>query len=204
MLNSNCYDSGDLEQIILNIEEYENKFMADASSFQFLDSTSSEAVLTQATRQGILSNSSHETIISLQKQESEKFESAVEATISEPALKHFSSISSPPRNLIRPGQVGYFMNRFLLDLKKSNTDEVVAEVRCMVENDWMYLHELTKMTTREESSPVKEEASDYAKSSAIRALASLKSIPAAARRALPVLVDGEGVVLSIPVCNVLS
>lgn len=89
----------------------------------------------------------------------------------------------------------------------------VARVRCMVDADWLYLATLSK---REDSSSVHEEelslsvesqqvmsninlCSACTKKSAERALLLLKSIPVAARRALPVLVNVDGVLLSIPV-----
>lgn len=215
----NCFESSELEQIALKIEEIAEKSMPDLSSVPFLDATSSEAVLTEAKIHGILSNSSYESIVSLQKQESENFKAVTEAT-SDPTSVH--SISSSSR-LIRPGQVGYFMNRFLLDWNLPDvsveklgaegccfcsscifSDEMVAEMRCMVDADWMYLHDLSRATKIGDSSSEKGMARmNYANLSAGRALATLKSIPVAARRALPVLVNAEGVLLSIPVGNSL-
>lgn len=199
--------------------------MLDASSVPFLDATSSESVLSEAKMLGILSDSSHETIISLQKQESENFKSVGEATSDSMSQHNVPSPMSNLSKLIRPGQVGYFMNRFLLDWKVSDAvgynanksvsadeegqcfcsfcatgDEMVAEVRCMTEADWMYLYELSKTTKMGGSSSEKGgKALDHGRLSASRAVASLKSIPVAARRALPVLVNAEGVLLSVPV-----
>lgn len=218
--NQNCYESSKLEQIALIIEQNADKSLPDPSRVPFLDATSSEAVLTEAKTRGILSNSSHEIILSMQKQESENFNAVAEATLDPPSEHSISSVEATPSKSIRPGQVGYFMNRFLLEWKVSSVsaecfcgfcvfdDEIVAEVRCMVDADWMYLHDLSKMTKMGDSSSesgvvIMEQssgsASDYAKLSASRALATLKSIPVAARRALPVLVNAEGVLLSIPV-----
>ncbi|KAL1554366.1 tRNA(Ile)-lysidine synthetase [Salvia divinorum] len=168
----------------------------------------------EAKTNGILSNSSHESIVSLQKQESENFKAVTEAT-SDPTSGHSISSSS---KLIRPGQVGYFMNRFLLDWNVPDVsvvklgaegqcfcsscifdDEMVAEVRCMVDSDWMYLHDLSRTKKMGDSSSENGMVRmNYANLTAGRALATLKSIPVAARRALPVLVNAEGVVLSIP------
>ncbi|XP_057788518.1 uncharacterized protein LOC131005521 isoform X5 [Salvia miltiorrhiza] len=148
------------------------------------------------------------------KQESENFKSVVEGT-SDHTSEHSISASS---KLIRPGQVGYFMNRFLLDWNVPDVsvdklggedqcscslcifgDEMVAEVRCMVDADWMYLHDLSKTTKMGDSSSENGAVGmNYARSSASRALATLKLIPVAARRALPVLVNAEGVLLSVP------
>ncbi|XP_057788515.1 uncharacterized protein LOC131005521 isoform X2 [Salvia miltiorrhiza] len=214
LFSQNCYESSELEQIPLKIEENADKSTPDPSSIPFLDAMSSEAVLIEAKTRGILSNSSHETIVSLQKQESENFKSVVEGT-SDHTSEHSISASS---KLIRPGQVGYFMNRFLLDWNVPDVsvdklggedqcscslcifgDEMVAEVRCMVDADWMYLHDLSKTTKMGDSSSENGAVGmNYARSSASRALATLKLIPVAARRALPVLVNAEGVLLSVP------
>ncbi|XP_047943816.1 uncharacterized protein LOC125190535 isoform X2 [Salvia hispanica] len=212
--SQNCFESSELEQIALKIEETAEKSMPDLSSIPFLDATSSEAVLTEAKIHGILSNSSYESIVSLQKQESENFKAVTEATF-DPTSGH--SISSPSR-LIRPGQVGYFMNRFLLDWNVPDVsveklgaegrcfcsscifgDEMVAEVRCMVDADWMYLHDLSRTTNMGDASSENGMVRMYyANLSAGKALTTLKSIPVAARRALPVLVNSEGVLVSIP------
>ncbi|KAG6413459.1 hypothetical protein SASPL_126170 [Salvia splendens] len=214
LCSQNCFESSELEQIALKIEEIAEKSMPDLSSVPFLDATSSEAVLTEAKIHSILSNSSYESIVSLQKQESENFKAVTEATF-DPTSGH--SISSPSR-LIRPGQVGYFMNRFLLEWNLPDVsveklgaegrcfcsscifgDEMVAEVRCMVDADWMYLHDLSRTTKMGDSSSENGMVRmNYANLSVGRALATLKSIPVAARRALPVLVNAEGVLLSIP------
>lgn len=221
--SQNRSTSRELEQIV-KTRQSADKFMPDASSVPFLDATSSESVLSEAKMLGILSDSSHETIISLQKQESENFKSVAEATSDSVSQHNMPSPMSNLSKLIRPGQVGYFMNRFLLDWKVSDAvgynanksvsadeegqcfcsfcttgDEMVAEVRCMAEADWMYLYELSKTTKMGGSSPEKGgKASDHGRLSASRAVASLKSIPVAARRALPVLVNAEGVLLSVP------
>ncbi|KAM5547754.1 hypothetical protein ABKV19_001963 [Rosa sericea] len=90
--------------------------------------------------------------------------------------------------------------------------DTVLEVRNMSEQDWLYLSDLSKSHTsgnlQEQSNSLdrkveqrKEETDtslDYARISAQRALQSLKSIPAAARRGLPVLVNSQGLLLSIP------
>lgn len=237
----NCFASSELEQIVMRIGANLDKFMPDASSVPFLDVTSSESILTEARRLGILSDSSHKTILSLQKQESENFKSKAE-TMSETVSK--DNIRSSGGTLFYPGQVGYFMNRFLLDWKVCDAvaynalsmnkfvsvnelgakgqcfcssciigDEMAAEIRHMIDADWMYLYDLSKKTnpgnSRPETHPtVKMEqlsgkTMDYAILSASRALEFLKSIPVAARRAMPVLVNAKGVLLSIPVHHLI-
>ncbi|XP_010249720.1 PREDICTED: uncharacterized protein LOC104592192 isoform X2 [Nelumbo nucifera] len=85
--------------------------------------------------------------------------------------------------------------------------ETVAEVRPMVDSDWLYLANLSKSQIREsqhfQSGDMMNQREmnsciDYVRLSAQRALQSLKSIPVAARRSLPVLVNPQGLLLSIP------
>ena len=94
---------------------------------------------------------------------------------------------------------------------------MIAEVRHMVDADWLYLAKLSKHQNLEKSEKervilaitteqITEKTilcSDYARLSAERALQSLKSIPVAARRSLPVLINSHGLLLSIPVCHSL-
>ena len=89
----------------------------------------------------------------------------------------------------------------------------VPEVRHMIESDWLYLAELSKYPLSKnfpqyevESVNGTERIMDrtspclhYASVSAKQALRLLKSIPVAARRSLPVLINQQGQLLSIPV-----
>lgn len=87
--------------------------------------------------------------------------------------------------------------------------EFIASVRLMVDADWLYLANLVHIKTCIEydeklSFPVHIcTAHEHTYKSAQNAIKMLKSIPLAARRALPVLVDSEGLLLSIPVCLTL-
>jgi tRNA(Ile)-lysidine synthase len=98
---------------------------------------------------------------------------------------------------------------------------VVAEVRHMAESDWLYLAKLSNCvitldkfqqqgvlsTDRVEQIPEKiSQCLEYARLSARRALFSMKSIPVAAtaRGGLPVLVNPQGLLLSIPVSGPFS
>lgn len=87
------------------------------------------------------------------------------------------------------------------------------EVRQMIESDWLYLAELSKhplsekitecgaMLSNENKQMMEKTASylHYASISAKKALVLLKSIPVAARRSLPVLINQQGKLISIPV-----
>lgn len=88
----------------------------------------------------------------------------------------------------------------------------VAEVRRMSESDWLYLAKLSKCpsldnlqqqkvlssSTMEQISEKRSLHLENLELSAQKALEVLKSIPVAARRSLPVLVNHQGLLLSIP------
>ncbi|KAH1241121.1 tRNA(Ile)-lysidine synthase [Glycine max] len=91
----------------------------------------------------------------------------------------------------------------------------VPEVRHMIESDWLYLAELSKYPLSKNfpqyevksvngTKQIMDRASPclhYASVSAKQALRLLKSIPVAARRSLPVLINQQGQLLSIPSVN---
>lgn len=228
-----------IEQLLKEDETYSDKFISDTLVVPFLDTNSSDSVLLEAKRLGILSDSAHEIIASLQKKESENFRSKSDI-ISDCELDGESSVATPSQS-ISPGKLGYYMNRFILSWRIGNVipsevsyaDEVffqeemnveqcctsclidyemVADVRHMIDADWIYLSDLSKLTYVGDNGPPNQSPSysnkqmagktnlclNYAKLSAQRALVSLKSIPVAARRALPALVSPQGVLLSIP------
>ncbi|XP_043724578.1 uncharacterized protein LOC122671439 [Telopea speciosissima] len=88
----------------------------------------------------------------------------------------------------------------------------VARVRYMIDADWLYLYNLSKCQKTEECQQQEIPAgskkdqvtertkfcSEYMRISAQIAVKSLKSIPVSARRSLPVLVNPQGLLLSIP------
>ncbi|KAL5079708.1 hypothetical protein RYX36_008129 [Vicia faba] len=89
------------------------------------------------------------------------------------------------------------------------------EVRHMIESDWLYLAELSKysllenfteyedMSTKGNTKMMEKTALylHYASLSAKKALVLLKSIPVAARKSLPVLINQDGKLMSIPSVN---
>lgn len=90
--------------------------------------------------------------------------------------------------------------------------DMELEVRHMTESDWLYLSKLSECTVenfqdqRDTLASLEEQTKDNinrclnsARSSAREALVLLKLIPVAARRSLPVLVNHQGVLISIPV-----
>ncbi|KAL7259960.1 hypothetical protein ACSBR1_005761 [Camellia fascicularis] len=217
----------EIEQIIADGKPYVDHLVPDASNVLFLDVTSSESVLVEARRINILSESTYRNILSLRRDETEQFRSKTEEVWNCELMHEVetlgSNLSSPT---LQPGSIGYFMNRFLVKwelIEKISCDvyrcesclvghDKVAEVRHMVDADWLYLAKLSQCRRMENSevqrvlSVEKLEqvtgrinvCSDYAQISAQNALLLLKSIPVAARRGLPVLVNPQGQLLSIP------
>ncbi|XP_072978390.1 uncharacterized protein [Typha angustifolia] len=90
--------------------------------------------------------------------------------------------------------------------------EITATIRHMVDSDWLFLAEVSKsqiLTECQEKANISTNEtqqnglenikySNYMQLSAKSALHALKSIPASARRGLPVLVNSQGLPLSIP------
>ncbi|XP_050367181.1 uncharacterized protein LOC126785500 isoform X2 [Argentina anserina] len=222
--------SGDIEKIISDGRSYADRLVPNASDVPFLEVTS-DSVLAEARRLGMISESTHTYILSLQKEETEHFKSKSEVKADYKTKHGVNSVSTSPSEPLRPGQIYCFMNRFFITWKLSEVSEealegqsrrgckscivghdTVLDVRNMSEQDWLYLSDLSKSCTsgnlQEQSNSLdsnleqrKEETDkclDYARISAQRGLQSLKSIPAAARRSLPVLVNSRGLLLSIP------
>ncbi|KAL5143021.1 tRNA(Ile)-lysidine synthase [Glycine soja] len=236
-----CCVANELGEIIEAEKSYANHLVLDASDVHFLD-VNPELVLTEAKKLNIIGESTYNTVLALQKQETAHFRSKTEV-ISDSASKHGVT---PFSKSLQPGQFCYLMDRFILTWKlKTNTDNdelsglvgyemdmgeetrslcctscvtgnnKVPEVRHMIESDWLYLAELSKYPLSKnfpqyevESVNGTERIMDrtspclhYASVSAKQALRLLKSIPVAARRSLPVLINQQGQLLSIPSVN---
>lgn len=228
----------EVAQIIADGKSHVDHLVADASEVHFLDVTSSESVLLEAKRHNILSESTYRTVLSLQRNETNNFRSKT-IELSDTELKNeVESVGSSVSEALKPGQIGYFMNRFLVkwewtqkialdahSIAEATSDlnlggerkgcywssclmchNKVAEVCLMVDAHWMYLAELSQGCHLENSEMQMEQlngkitmCADYAQISAQRALVLLKTIPVAARRGLPVLVNSQGQLLCIPV-----
>ncbi|KAK3041676.1 hypothetical protein RJ639_001486 [Escallonia herrerae] len=239
----NRYISSEVEQIIADGESLSDQMVPDASDLQFLDEISSESVLIQAKRLKIISESTHRSIASLQGGETVRFRSKNE--VSDCKLRNdVEPVASSLSRTLLPGQIGYFMNRFLIRWKLNKEipdgayflDEgdfdrdsgaesqpyccrsclvdngIAVEVRHMIDADWLYLVKLLECgkeensqqqrigfaTKLEQGTETIDVCANYTRKSAQRALRTLKSIPVAARRGLPVLVSRQGLLLSIP------
>ncbi|CAN7126935.1 unnamed protein product [Brassica rapa subsp. narinosa] len=191
--------SDDLGQIISSAKKIlEQKRVSDV---QFLD-VASESVLSKARELNLLSESTYTTIGLLQRDETNRFITKKEDNKSVDVTEdHGTNVASSSDKVhLLPGRDLYLMNRLLIrwDLTNHQCDEARCgkcpvrtatslEVRHMVESDWLYLAELSRSLNRNHST-----------SSSHKALRSLKSIPAAARRSFLVLVNHCGLLLSVP------
>lgn len=239
----------ELEQVIADGKLYLDQLVLDESNVHFLNVTS-ESILTEAKRLGMLSESTYRNILLLEREETKRFKSKTELSSDSKSKHGFKSVNALQSEPLQLGYACYFMSRYLVTWKlnegsdgrafseKANYDldlggeswqcnsrscvvgpHMVAEVRHMVESDWLYLAKLSKCvstldkfqqqgvlsTDRVEQIPEKiGRCLEYARSSAQRAIFSLKSIPVAARGGLPVLVNPQGLLLSIPVSGPLS
>lgn len=243
--HKHCIPSG-VEQIIEDAKANSSNLVPDASEVQYLDVASSESILREAKRRNILSQSTYDNILLLKEVETKHFKSKTKTISSNDIKIHGMHTVSTSLSLpLQPGQLCYFMNRFLVSWNLSNKiskdavmeanckrdlsgkslhhdcrhcmvgPNMAAEVRHMVEADWLYLAKLSmhqNSAVRERvilASPMEQITektilcSDYARLSAEKALESLKSVPVAARRSLPVLINSDGLLLSIPVCHIL-
>lgn len=217
----------EMEHIIARGKSYSDQMVPDASDVHFLDVVSSELILTEAQRLNILSESTLGSILTLQGVEMQNFKPKTEMVTGRHSRNVLKSRSTTKG--LRHGKIGYFMNRFLVTWKMTNRKDdanycctfclvgrdMILQVRHMVDADWLYLAKLSQLhnleSFQQQSQILDEQAEErkaksnvcsvYANASAQRALLLLKSIPVAARRSLPVLVNPEGKFLSIPVCS---
>lgn len=230
--------SEDIDQILESRKACENKYI-DPGEYNFSHVASSKLVLDEAKRMGILTEATYSTITSLHEHEGNMFRSKNYVDYdSEGTTK---SVNRSPSSIIYPGNVGYFMNRFVLTWNFSKKarcrfsssngsgigegleaernqncscflvgEDNVAKVRLMVDTDWLYLAKLSRHqpveptnkllsdTKSEKQTTETYSCLEFIKLSARKALVSLKSIPVGARKGLPVLVNSQGLLLSIP------
>ncbi|GKA90801.1 lysidine-tRNA(Ile) synthetase [Tanacetum coccineum] len=196
--------SSELDQIIENGRSYSNKIVLNTSDVPFLN-TSSDSILTEAKRVNIISEPTFTSICSLYKTELANFKLKTEIIPVDESRKLVGSVYA---NELLYGKIGNFMDRFLVSWEFIDGNDgfccglgqdSVLEVRHMVDADWLYLSKLASSDNLENCCFQKNSlCSDFVRVSAQKALLLLKSIPVAARRSLPVLVNPEGQVISIP------
>ncbi|KAL8167057.1 hypothetical protein V2J09_008556 [Rumex salicifolius] len=170
------------------------QLILDPSDKSFLNEFSSDSLLNEARKLNILSEPTYRSIIEMKMCEADHFKSS-NVVISSSKTKQKGESATPYSNLFRPGQSCYFMNRFIVTWSSSNMEvgggsqhylecslcangnEMVANVRHMIKEDWLYLAQLSKWKKpihNVEKSFMEASFSDYVVLSAKQALASLK------------------------------
>ncbi|KAH7849084.1 hypothetical protein Vadar_012772 [Vaccinium darrowii] len=104
----------DIAQIIADGRTHVDHLVRDASNVHFLDVTSSESVLLEARRLNILSESTYQTVLSLQRNETKNFRSKTEELSDYELKNEVKSVGPSVSEALKPGQIGYFMDRFLV------------------------------------------------------------------------------------------
>ncbi|XP_078431790.1 adenine nucleotide alpha hydrolases-like superfamily protein isoform X2 [Wolffia australiana] len=181
----------EINDIISHLKE-----LSHSSDFPpLLNSTSTESILGEAIRLKIISESTHDSLLLLQKEESENFKVSAGLRDDSKAKRREKAGYVPPSVQLHPGESCHFMGRFMVSWEERSCGSCriphdVAFLRHMVDGDWLYLVLLSNSQMAHHQ--------DYARESAKKALQAIKSIPAPARRGLPVLVNSEGLPLCIP------
>ncbi|KAL0925303.1 hypothetical protein M5K25_003624 [Dendrobium thyrsiflorum] len=167
-----------IEQIVRDAKFYSNRFVAETPSMPFLRAKSSEAILKEAVQIKLISQSTYNSIRSLQMEEHDIFCS--QNGVEEPYDSgHRARVSTPSNVQIYPGQSYHFMCRFLVTWKLSEmkdgvssnlneynpiseadgkkfcqfcriTQEHALTIRHMVDADWLYLAKLSESQTLNE------------------------------------------------------
>uniref|UniRef100_A0A7N0ZTH2 tRNA(Ile)-lysidine synthetase n=1 Tax=Kalanchoe fedtschenkoi TaxID=63787 RepID=A0A7N0ZTH2_KALFE len=215
----------ELEKIVSDVKLSSSHSALDAADVRFLN-VPSDRILLEAQRLNILSEATVNSILLLQKHETDNFKCKPESA-SDVELKQEGEPGSPfdPEQVLS-GKVYYFMKRFLVRFERSKLissdpkhecpcaswgHDMAIYLRHMIDGDWLHLAKLSKCCGGEESElqvgSGSLDAADkstemanlrYARLSARSALIRLKKIPVAARRGLPVLIDSQERLLAVP------
>jgi len=146
----------------------------------------------------------------LQRNETKNFRSKNEE-LSDCELKNEVKSVGPASKVFKPGQIGYFMDRFLVKweltekiaLDTHSLAEAASDLNFEGERKGAHIEISEKQRVffvqkMEQVNGKTNTCAEYAQISAQRALMLLKTIPVAARRSLPVLANSQGQLLCIP------
>ncbi|CAA6665977.1 unnamed protein product [Spirodela intermedia] len=223
------YSPNEVDEIISVAELLPHQSLRSSDVPPFVKATSPEATLKEAKELNIISESTFSSILSLQMEECQSFKARAESK-DDMEAKHRMKAASISTVELHPG-VSWKLCEKAIEDSMSRTESNygldeepelhscgscvmghdVAFIRHMVDDDWLYLANLSKNKMAENQNVSFSSAgnlekgdaksahcSDFAQMSAQRALQALKSIPAPARRSLPVLVNSQGLLLCIP------
>ncbi|WVZ77072.1 hypothetical protein U9M48_024974 [Paspalum notatum var. saurae] len=219
----------EIDQIILEGRLQSNKSMQNCSNMHFLCSKSSMDVLNKAKDLNIVDDFTLEKLCYLRTDEHNKFiakeHKHEEQDLEETKIPDCNVLSLCPgetchfmSRFLITWKAAEYVNEICLHENKESMSKFCAvnldgslEVRHMVDTDWLFLVEVCNIR------PVEEKLGDpkasfskmemdnapqhsrYLQRSAQKALQVLRSIPAAARRTLPVLTNAQGDIVCIPV-----
>ncbi|XP_038985030.1 uncharacterized protein LOC103710905 isoform X2 [Phoenix dactylifera] len=218
----------EIDKIIMSAKSFSDQSVPDASIVPFMHAKSSMTILSEAKRLNLISESTFKNICLLQEEELEKFGTKTETKLDDQLrdMKPAPSITLNPgeschfmsrflvtwklRKDVTEDQLSWNRNQGHLCQFCMIDQEKTGAVRHMVDADWLFLAELSKSLKMEECQDnsnaaiynqdvaQKAQCSRYMQLSAQGAIQALKSIPVSARRALPVIVNSQGLLLSIP------
>ncbi|TVU33398.1 hypothetical protein EJB05_25213 [Eragrostis curvula] len=221
----------EVDQIVLEAHLQSNHFVQKCSNIPFVYSKSSIDVLNKAKDLNIIDHFTYENLCHLRTEENDKFiikeqkhegqdqEETISPDCNVLCLSPGETCHFMSRFLITWKALEDVSGLCLNDKKEyiskncaMNKDGSLL-VRHMVDTDWLFLAEVSNTCSVEENlsdskaysskSEINNvlQHSRYLQRSSQEALQILKSIPAAARRTLPVLTDSQGDIMCIPVTN---
>lgn len=207
--------------IISELNLRSNLLIHEKSSVPFVNAKSPTDILNEAKKINLIGDFTLKELSLLQLEEQNRFSSSKEAKTGKGELHERTSEGALSMHF-EPGHACHFMSRFLItygvyySTSNKNVDhhcqfcqtssEKEVTIRHMVDADWLFLgrvyrsHYIEKGVDPGTSCNKSEvEFSDYMVLSAAKALEALRFIPASARRALPVVVNNQDLILSMPV-----
>ncbi|KAJ4781910.1 tRNA(Ile)-lysidine synthase [Rhynchospora pubera] len=197
-----------------------NILIGDKAKVPFLNAKNPTDILTEAKKLNLVGDFTLRNLSFLELDEQKRFCSSKDAS-NDSSVLHRRNFKGALRVHLKPGQACHFLGRFLVTYGANDTAinrnashfcqfcEASAEreviIRHMVDADWLFLRRVSSSCNIEKvsmdagtSNQLEFEFSDYMVHSAAKALKALRLIPASARRALPVVVDDQDLLLSVP------
>ncbi|XP_068649340.1 uncharacterized protein [Aristolochia californica] len=104
----------DVEQIILEAKSHANNLAPNASDVPFLHLTRSHEILSEAKKLNLVNESTLQSIVLLQNEESKHFNAKIEQNLNRELRYDTNSSSTSVKESLQYGQLCHFMNRFLI------------------------------------------------------------------------------------------
>ncbi|KAL6006230.1 hypothetical protein ACLOJK_040276 [Asimina triloba] len=120
-----CSLPSEIGQILVEAKSYSDQMIPETSDVPFLHLTSSEFILIEARKMNIISESTHENILLLQKEECENFSAKRELKSEHDNMHHGMKSANAVNVSLECGQSCHFMNRFWVrwDICEKTTEE---------------------------------------------------------------------------------